>query len=295
MLKSNLACIIVSYNIGYDIHKCYNAIKNQVDRVIIVDNGSNKETIDVLKEIEKSKKTDIIFLDENQGIAKALNEGIKLAKNKKYKWIITMDNDSEATKDMVDNMMSVYNNLPCGEKKDIVSIAPIFIDIAYNGEEFKESLDIKYSYVDLVITSGNIVSLDIFDNIGMFREDYFIDYVDNEFCLRILESGKKIIQINKAVLKHHLGNSLEKKILFKSIKSTNHSPVRRYYLTRNSLDVASKYNHLGIRHINNTKRVLFRFVVEILLVEDDKINKIKHMYKGYKDYKSKIFGEFKSL
>lgn len=295
MLKSNLACIIVSYNIGYDIHKCYNAIKDQVDRVIIVDNGSNKETIQALKQIEENKKTDIIFLDKNQGIAKALNEGVILARNKKYKWIITMDNDSEATKDMVCNMISVYNELPVDEKKDIVSIAPIFIDISDNEENLKQNLDIKYSYVDLVITSGNIISLDIFNKIGMFREDYFIDYVDNEFCLRILESGKKIIQINQAILKHHLGNSLEKKIFFKTIKSTNHSPVRRYYLTRNSLDVANKYNHLGIRHINNTKRVLFRFMLEILLVEDNKINKIKYMYKGYKDYKSKIFGEFKSL
>lgn len=104
---------------------------------------------------------------------------------------------------------------------------------------------------------------------------------------------KKIIQVNNAILKHKLGNSLEKKILCKTIKSTNHSPVRRYYLTRNSLDVQKRYKHLNIKHINNTKRVLLKFMLEILLVEGEKYKKLKYMWKGYRDYKKGVFGEFR--
>lgn len=290
MLQRELVCVIVSYNIGEEIYKCYDSIKKQVDKVIIVDNGSDAETIKVLKNIDKDKNCEVIFLKENYGIAYALNIGAKTAVKGGYKWIITMDNDSQASKDMVKVMMDVYNNLIKSEKDKVVSIAPRFIS---EGEKIcKEEKNI-YSYENLVITSGNIVNLDIFEEIGYFKEDYFIDYVDNEFCLRILESGKKIIQVNNAILKHKLGNSLEKKILCKTIKSTNHSPVRRYYLTRNSLDVQKRYKHLNIKHINNTKRVLLKFMLEILLVEGEKYKKLKYMWKGYRDYKKGVFGEFR--
>lgn len=35
-----------------------------------------------------------------------------------------------------------------------------------------------------LITSGMLIPLSLFGKIGMFREDYFIDSVDHEFCLR---------------------------------------------------------------------------------------------------------------
>ena len=101
MLQRELVCVIVSYNIGEEIYKCYDSIKKQVDKVIIVDNGSDAETIKVLKNIDKDKNCEVIFLKENYGIAYALNIGTKTAIKGGYKWIITMYNDSQASKDMV--------------------------------------------------------------------------------------------------------------------------------------------------------------------------------------------------
>ena len=286
----NIACIIVSYNIGNNIHKCYESIKNQVGQVIIVDNGSSEETILALQEIEKDVGTNIIYLEENKGIAIALNYGVKLAIDLKYQWVLTMDNDSKASKNMVSNMVQSYKQINKDERKEIVSIAPIYIQ---EGSRIEVKSSREYSYENLVITSGNLVKIDIFKKIGFFKEEYFIDYVDNEFCLRIIDSGKKIIQVKNAILEHNLGDLKSKKVLLKTIKSTNHSAIRRYYLVRNSLDVLKRYKHLNIRHINNTKRILFRFVLEVFIVENNRLNKIKHMYWGYKDYKNGIFGEFK--
>lgn len=42
---SKICAIIVTYNTGNNLYDCFNAIKNQVQEVIIVDNGSNCETI----------------------------------------------------------------------------------------------------------------------------------------------------------------------------------------------------------------------------------------------------------
>ena len=290
MEKREIVAIIVSFNIGKEIYKCYDAIKEQVDSVIIVDNGSGKETINELKKIEKNIKTKVIYLSENKGIAEALNNAVKLAIKLKYNWVITMDNDSKASMNMVDIMKKAYNDFSESEKEEIVSLAPRYIQEGnYSKIEKKEEI----SYEKLVITSGNLVKISIFDKIGFFNEKYFIDYVDNEFCLRIIDANKKIVQVNAAILEHNLGNSISKKIFFKNIQSTNHSAVRRYYLTRNAMDVYKKYSHLDIRHINNTKRILCKFIIQILLVENNKSTKIRHMYWGYKDYKQDKFGEFK--
>ena len=290
MRLENIACIIVSYNIGSDIYKCYNSIKKQVGQVVIVDNGSNKETIRALKNIESDSDTSIIYLKKNEGIAVALNYGVKAAIDLKYEWVLTMDNDSKAASSMIENMMNCYDSFPNYKKEEIVSIAPTYVQ---EGSKVINNLKMEYSYENLVITSGNLVKTDVFRKIGFFKENYFIDYVDNEFCLRILAEHKKIIQVNNAILEHNLGSVKTKKIFLKTIESTNHSPIRRYYLVRNSLDVLNTYKYLNIKHINNTKRILMRFILEILSVEDDRWNKIKHMYWGYKDYKLGKFGEFK--
>ncbi|MGL4450817.1 MAG: glycosyltransferase family 2 protein [Sarcina sp.] len=289
MEKKEIVAIIVSFNIGQDIYKCYDAINEQVDSVIIVDNGSQRDTINELRKIENNQKTEIIYLSENKGIATALNYGVKLAKDLGYSWVLTMDNDSIACIDMVNEMIKTYNSFCEKEKLEIVSLAPRYIQEGRYSEIEKEE---GISYESLVITSGNLVQISIFNEIGCFKDDYFIDYVDNEFCLRILEAGKKIVQVKSAILEHNLGAVKSKKIFFSSISSTNHSPIRRYYLTRNAMDVYGKYKHLNVRHINNTKRVLFKFALQILLVEDNKLNKIRHMCWGYKDYKNKKFGEF---
>lgn len=287
-MKNNVAAVIISYNAGARLKECFESVVNQVELVVIVDNGSEFETQNILKEIDKNAKSHIIWSNVNEGIATALNKGIKYALNENIEWILTMDNDSIATENMVDIMFDAYKNYKGINKKNIVSIAPNFVDIAYKEE--KKYLD-KIEEKQLVITSGNLVNKKAFEMVGFFEEKYFIDYVDNEFCLRLLEKGLRIIQVNEAKLLHRLGEGTSRKILGKEIKSTNHSPMRRYYLTRNSLDVMSRYNHLNVRHINNTKRVLFKFILEILLVEKNKFKKIKSMYEGYRDFKNKRFGE----
>ncbi len=59
-----------------------------------MDNGSDKEPVAVLKFLNDKLNVDIIYNDENLGIATALNIGIKYAEKSNCKWILTMDNDS---------------------------------------------------------------------------------------------------------------------------------------------------------------------------------------------------------
>ena len=106
--ESNICAIIVTFNIGKGLFKCFESIKHQVDEVVIVDNNSNAETIQVLNEFEKLSDVNIIYNKENRGIAAALNQGVKYAIENNYDWVITLDHDSEATENMIKKMLTIY-------------------------------------------------------------------------------------------------------------------------------------------------------------------------------------------
>ena len=84
MSNDSILCTIVSYNPDYIIKKCVKAIYNQVNEILIVDNGSSKN-LDMIRELNKYSKINAIFNNENLGIAYALNKGVKYALSKKYK------------------------------------------------------------------------------------------------------------------------------------------------------------------------------------------------------------------
>ena len=127
MIKNSVCCVIVTYNIGERFYSCYNAIAKQVEKVIIVDNGSNQETISIIKKLSENQNTISIFNKENLGIASALNIGIKRALDEGFQWILTMDNDSIATNDMIKDMLEHYSNFNKEDK--VVGIFPTYIDL----------------------------------------------------------------------------------------------------------------------------------------------------------------------
>ena len=70
---NSVAAIIITYNVENDFRLRINKLKGKVDEIIVVDNGSTNETINMLKALED--EITVIYLNENKGIASALNKG----------------------------------------------------------------------------------------------------------------------------------------------------------------------------------------------------------------------------
>ena len=293
---NNICCIIVTYNIGNELSKCFYSILNQVNKVIIVDNGSNLETVEYIKHLKKehSSKVEYLLNKDNMGIAFALNRGIELALKENFEWILTLDNDSVATDDMVNVMLKTYSNLSPNEKKDVVSLFPTHLETNFKNfnNEKSEFNTLNYSYIIADITSGNILNKKVFNKVGTFTEKLFIDYVDLEYCLRIFKRNYKQIKVHDAKLIHHLGNSKQINIFNKKITYTNHSALRRYYITRNRLFVWNNFKDCK-QFISNDKRSFIKETIKIILFENNKYFKIKMILKGFKDYRNNIFGKLK--
>lgn len=291
-MSNKVCCVIVTYNIGTSFYNCFNSIVNQVDKIVIVDNGSDKETLSVLKDLNKNKKTHVIYNNSNLGIATALNKGIYYAIEKQYNWILTMDNDSEATKNMVNSMLRWFENSE--NKENVVSIFPEYIEkstIKNRSECESKLIENNFEEIYFDNTSGNLIKAEIFNKIGKFNEDFFIDSVDHDFCLRIKQAGYRLVKVKGVKLLHSLGNTEIIKIGKKDIYCSNHSALRRYYINRNRHFMKDIYSDEK-EYIKYMKKVSINENIKILLFEKDKINKFKMSLKGYLDYKVNKIGEY---
>ena len=61
--------------------------------------------------------------------------------------------------------------------------------------------------------SGNLVNAAADEKLGDYKEEYFIDCVDYEYCLRAKRYGTyRIVQCGSAVLKHQPAVTCEKSL-----------------------------------------------------------------------------------
>lgn len=287
-----IAAVIVTYNVDEEFKNRVSKVQTEVDRIIIVDNGSNEVTLNILKDLDKNIK--VIYLEENKGIAYALNEGIKYVIDKGYSWILTLDQDSIITKNMINNMLRCYNNFNDYEKSKIAMLVPIHIEKNQVSTNNIVS-DVIFNEVLTEITSGALTKSEVYKNIGLYDEKLFIDLVDHDYCLNLNEKCMKIIQVNNAILIHNLGKSVQKKILGLTMTPTNHSPLRRYYMTRNRMYIWNKYKKQFPQWVSLDKKRFLSENMKILLFEDNKIEKIRFIVRGVSDYKKNIFGKFNDI
>ncbi|MGH8602776.1 MAG: glycosyltransferase family 2 protein, partial [Gammaproteobacteria bacterium] len=75
---------------------------------------------------------------------------------------------------------------------------------------------------------------------GGFREDYFIDQVDHEFCLRMRAHGYRVVITRRTVMEHSVGEPSGPYIPLLGVMPS-HSPLRKYYITRNTLITVADY------------------------------------------------------
>jgi rhamnosyltransferase len=90
------------------------------------------------------------------------------------------------------------------------------------------------------LTSGALMPTWIFDKVGWFASEFFIDWVDIEYCFRIRAAGYLIAE-SEAVLIHHPGHCAPVSLLGLRFWPSHHSAARRYYISRNRVVVFRKY------------------------------------------------------
>ena len=90
-------------------------------------------------------------------------------------------------------------------------------------------------FASFLISSGTLIDLHKLIELCGMRSEYFIDHVDTEWCLRALVKGYQLLGIHNAKMIHSLGDKAKKFWFFGMRNISEHTPLRDYYMFRNTL------------------------------------------------------------
>lgn len=95
--------------------------------------------------------------------------------------------------------------------------------------------------------------------------------------------GYSVVRYNASVLYHKIGAT---KTRFGKTFG-EHSPVREYYIARNTLYFNKKYGRRGVPLL-----WIIRRIKRVLIYETQKLAKVKMIWQGFLDYQNKIGGKY---
>lgn len=280
----NIDAVVVLYHPDESIIENIKTYQ-QITKIYAVDN-SEKYDDDLVEKLKQFENLIYINNNGNQGIAHALNVGARLAIENGANWLLTMDQDSSFEKSSLEVLIEWIKN---NDISKVGIISPYHFTLAQINTYKKEDKAVDEL---TVMTSGNLLNLEAYKSIGKFEEKYFIDYVDNEYCLRLQTNGYSIKVHKNSILVHALGNISSKTLLGKRLVYTNHNHIRRYYITRNRLDVIKKYFFkYFVFSIKELKAIIFEWI-KIILFEQNKIKKQKAILLGTFDFLRNKYGKY---
>lgn len=289
-MVNSVCAVVVSYNSPEDLRSCINSLLPQVDQVVVVDNSDDSRTKEILCALPEAGKVAFIFNETNIGLGAALNQGLQYSMDANYQWTLFLDQDSVLADDMVADMLRSYGQLANEAKESVAMLVPVVFDRNFrkivpsvittsflNKKVRNPSAD---CFVHFHITSGSLLKNVLVARIGFINAKLFIDYIDFDYCFRILNSELKILLSKKALLYHSLAETRQK--LFFSYRE--HRPIRMYYQTRNSLYTMFKY---GKKYRSFLYFEIFRLIrkpVKALLRESQKIQRLGMYFRGIRDF-----------
>jgi rhamnosyltransferase len=278
-----ICAVIVTYHPDSDLFSRVERAAKQVAQTVIVDNGSSPPCVQEIRKIADTLGIHLVLNARNEGVGRALNQGAEWAAAQGYRWILTLDQDTVIAADMADSLIEVLHSCSFAERVAVVGSdyrnkvkGRVLEDlIEPNGSPGRE--------VTTVITSGSLVSLEVFRTIGGFRDEFFIDCVDHEYCLRARARGFRVMMTCAPLREHSIGRASEHRLLWKRPVASNHPPLRQYFMTRNTVILAREYMRKEPRWILTELWRRAKSILIVCLFERERLSKIKHIARGFRD------------
>jgi rhamnosyltransferase len=238
MKLARVLAVIVTYNPDIkQFNKVISSIVGSGVDIVIIDNNS-KNYSDV-KYLGESNGIKIECLGDNYGLAYGQNYAIDKYRVPAHEYILMLDQDSLLSDNAVDQLVENADRL-IAEGKTLAAVGPRLIDQTTNYEypfiQISKALVKKVFKFDkniavsILISSGMLINIKALDSIGLMKTEFFIDHIDTEWCFRARTKGYQLYGVPAAVMHHSVGDK-SVKVWGKNLPI--HSPLRRYYRTRN--------------------------------------------------------------
>lgn len=285
--------ILVNYNGYKDTIECVNSLRKinySNFKIIIVDNGSNDDSLEILKQ----NLNDCIILEckENRGFSGGNNIGINYALKHDAEYILMLNNDTLVEADFLNYMVESFecnNNIGlvgCKimyyDYKNIIWYGGGYIDwFKFTGMNFqigKEDIGQCNVSKEISFMTGccMLIKKEVFQSVGYLSEDYFMYYEDVDLCVRINDAGYKIWYNPKAIVYHKVGIS----------SGGEESPFFIKWCTRNRIVFMNKYKYKVNKYKFILSKIYFygtRIVRLLQYILKSERKKAKAIIDGIKD------------
>lgn len=291
-----VSAIVILFNPELEIVLAqYNSLINEVDEVIYVDNGS-KNYGNIHNVLVEKFRVELpqyfISNDKNQGLGYAQNQGIKLAFEHNTDFVLILDHDSVVCQNFINNLLVGYSSLI-----NVGAVGPVYFNeetgeeypiTKYIGPFIKRIIPTDYPVeASMLISSGCLIPMSILKDVGLMNEDLFVDYIDVDWSYRARSKGYRLYAIPSAKMNHKIG---DKRINVFGRMISQHSPLRRYYLSRNSIYMLKQpYISIGYK----LRESVFNIVRIIIyaMISSERFKYLKYSFRGLKDGIQGKFGE----
>lgn len=239
--RTGVAAIVVSYE--PELPAFVASVANtaaQVDRVVVVDNGSSNQA-GVAAELAELAKVEVLLQEDNLGIATALNNGVRrLSENGLHAWVLTLDQDTVLREGAVATVLDAFGRLDEAVKRRCGVVALAYRPVR-DGHGIRRWLGRRSATSDvgggfrerrLLITSGNLVRREVAESVP-YEGELFIDQVDSAFSLAVRARGWSLLDFPMLLMDHQVGQLFEA-----GGRVWRYQPGQRlYYIARNSTEL----------------------------------------------------------
>lgn len=262
-LANNLGIILVTYK--PDSHTLKSNLESlKKYYVCVVDNASDDKIQRYLQTFQKKNLIHKLILNnENKGIAHALNQGLLKLPNK-IKYVLLLDQDTVIELNLISTHLHDFDKLPDPKKLacgwafvNKIHPKPYFIKYGYFSRKYFAKTGIHA--VDTVITSGMLIDRQKINNVGLFNENLFMDFVDTEWCMRAKSKGFTVYgNFDVQAPAHPIGGE---PLSILGFKFPLHSPERHYYMAHNWVKILF-LSGLGLKFkFHESLQMLFKFLI----------------------------------
>jgi len=219
-IKGKVSVVVLTYNRYEKTKQCIeNLLKYSGDipfRLILLDNGSEDQSILQLFQSVEYEDTTIVHFEKNAYSVTAVNEVFGMIDTE---YVVVIANDIIVTENWLSNL------LKCAEEnKDAGMICPVSTNISNDQmetlggfsslEEMQEKAEkFNISNKNLweekirLIPTATLYRSEIFDQVGKFDVGFLHDFGDDDFSFRIRRGGYKLILCRDTFV-HHNHNTL---------------------------------------------------------------------------------------
>ncbi|MGK0469309.1 glycosyltransferase [Clostridium sp.] len=285
--------IILTYNNLIYNKICVDSIrkytKENTYEIVVVDNNSTDGTREWLK---NQKDIVTVLNDENVGFPKGCNIGIGVSQ--KENDILFLNNDTVVTPRWLDNLKAcVYSDDKIGGVASITNSCSNYQSISVPYDDIKDMIPFaeannisnpeKWEEKVRLVAFCMLVKREVLNKIGIMDERFTPgNFEDDDLCMRIIESGYKMMLCNDSFI-HHFGSSSFNKdyIKFNNILTMNRKKlVDKWGFNSNvsstlKFDVIERINEPKEKHLN---------ILEFDCGLGATLLKLKYMYPNSKIY-----------